>query len=121
MNFFICVIAILLIFLGNFSYFVIFGCFHNIFIRFFLQILLVVGHGGGSWDPQGASTFMLWTVTHAHVVGNISFSCLFLKITYLSNIPHFCNIPHFSSIFNFIYYFLLFFFRCSGCCGPGLQ
>ena len=90
------------------------------------RVILVVGLGGGSWwwvlvVGHGASTFMLWTVTHAHVAGNISFFCLFFKITYLSNIPHFCNIPHFSSIFNFIYYFLLLFFRCSGCCGPGLQ
>ena len=62
MNFFICVIAILLIFLGNFSYFVIFGCFHNIFIRFFLQILSVVGHGGGSDDFGGGSWWWVMVV-----------------------------------------------------------
>ena len=56
MNFFICVIASLLIFLENFSYFVIFGCFYNIVIRFFLQIILVVvGSGGGSGDVGGGS------------------------------------------------------------------
>ena len=45
LNFFICVIAILSIFLGNLSYFAIFGCLYNSFFGLFLQILLVVGHG----------------------------------------------------------------------------
>ena len=74
MNFFICVIAILLIFLGNFSYFVIFGCFHNIFIRFFLQILLVVGHGGGSDNFGGGSWWWVMVVGHG-ILRVLQLSC----------------------------------------------
>ena len=62
----------------------------------------VGGSGGGSWDPQGASSFMDWSATQAHVGGNISLSCHFCKITHLSNMPHFSNIPHFCNISHFI-------------------